>query len=193
MAGYWSRSRGWPGLPGHERLMWRPPKVENVCRSQRDHQEGVDLLAVEDDEALDETVRRLRDVDAVEIAAGREQLAVAIVHDPHREEVGARLGYAAFDPVDAGRADDMAIAVRLEDAGAPHRHDPIEQHAARGAIDDTVAQPGGMALAAGDQIAAVLDKEIRPLLEPVVVDAIGIGGVEVAQREAQREIVHSRF
>src|SRR5229473_2795842 len=161
------------------------------ANSQRDHQERIDLLAVEDDEALDKAVRGLRDIDAVEIAAGGEQLRFAIVHDPHREEVGARLGDAAFGPVDAGRSDDVAIAVRLEDVGAAHCHDPVDQHAARGAIDDAVAQPGGMALAAGDPVAAVLDKEIRPFLEPVVVDAIGIGGVEVAQRETQREIVHA--
>src|SRR5258708_6009480 len=79
------------------------------AKSQRDHQERVDLLAVEDDEALDKAMRGLRDIDAVEVATGREELAVAIVHDPYREEVGARRGDAAFDPVDAGRADDMAI------------------------------------------------------------------------------------
>jgi len=41
-----------------------------IFSSQRDHQQGVDLLAVEHDEALDETIGLARHVDAVEIAAG---------------------------------------------------------------------------------------------------------------------------
>src|SRR5947207_2164021 len=50
--------------------------------------------------------------------------------------------------------------------------------------------PGPVALPVGDQITAVLDKEIGPVLQPVIVDAIGISSVEIADREAQREIVH---
>jgi len=42
-------------------------------------------------------------------------------------------------------ADDVAVAVRLEDVGAPHRHDPIGQHARDAAIDDAVAQARRMA------------------------------------------------
>ena len=60
-------------------------------------------------------------VDAVEIAAGREQAGVAAMHDAHGEEIGARLRDPVLDPVDARRADDMAVAVRLE-------------HPARGAV-----------------------------------------------------------
>ena len=51
-------------------------------------------------------------------------------------------------------------------------------------------RPGLVALAVGDQIAAIVDKEIRPFLEPVVVDAIGIGGEQVADAEPQRGLVH---
>jgi len=45
---------------------------DSPAASQRDHQQGVDLLAVEDDEALDEAIGLARHVDAVEIAAGRK-------------------------------------------------------------------------------------------------------------------------
>jgi len=152
--------------------------------------EGVDLAAVEDDEALDKAKRRLTHRDLVEIAAGREKLAIAVMHDAHGEKIAARLGDPVGDPADLRRADDMAIAVRLEDVGLAHRHDAVGQHAFRRAVDDAVAQPGLMAVAIGNQVTAVIDKEIGPFLQPVVIDAIGIGGVEVADREAQREIVH---
>src|SRR6266513_3551119 len=155
-----------------------------------EHQKRVDLAAVEDDKALDKAERHLCDGDLVEIAAGREELAVAVVHDAHGEKIGAGLGNAIRDAADLRRADDMAIAVRLEDVGLAHRHDAIGQHARRGGIDDAVAQPGLVALPIGDQITAVLDKEIGPVLQSVIVDAIGISGIEVADREAQREIVH---
>src|SRR5580700_1670782 len=117
---------------------------------QREHQEGVDLLAVEDDEALDKAKRRAAHIDAVEIAAGGEEARLAVMHDAGGEKVRARFGDAVFHDAEPGRADDVAIAVRLEDVGPPHRHDAIDQHAARGAVDDAVTQPGLMALSAGD-------------------------------------------
>ena len=53
-----------------------------------------------------------------------------------------------------------------------------------------MAQPGAVAFPVGDQVAALLDKEIRPFLEPVVVDAVGIGGVQLVDAEPQRGLVH---
>src|SRR5947208_1266414 len=156
--------------------------------SQGEDEERVDLAAVEDDKALDKAERHLYDGDLVEIAAGREELAVAVVHDAHRETSDEGLGTAIRDAADLRRADDMAIAVRLEDVGLAHRHDAIGQHALRGGIDDAVAQPGLVALPVGDQITAVLDKEIEPILQPVIVDSIGISSINVADRKAKCKI-----
>src|ERR1044071_1658220 len=84
--------------------------------------EGVDLAAVEDDEALDKAKRRLTHRDLVEIAAGREKLAIAVMHDAHGEKIAARLGDPVGDPADLRRADNMAIAVRLPGVGPAARH-----------------------------------------------------------------------
>jgi hypothetical protein len=56
------------------------PAIEHAVKTfgqaivdlQRDHEQGVDLLAVEDDEALDKAIGLARHVDAVEIATGGE-------------------------------------------------------------------------------------------------------------------------
>src|SRR5712671_5882747 len=100
------------------------------------------------------------------------------------------LRYRGVDPLDADRADDVAVAVRLENVGLAERGHPVDQHAARHGIDDPVLQPGFMAGAAGDYIAALLDKEIGPVLEPVFVDAIDIGGDQLVHPEPDGDIVH---
>ena len=85
----------------------------------------------------------------------------------------------------------MAVAVRLEDVGAPECGHPVLEHAARGGIDDAHAAMAGLvALAAGDQVAALLDKEIRPFFEPVFVDAVDIGGDQLLHAEPNGGIVH---
>jgi hypothetical protein len=48
-----------------------------------------------------------------------------------------------------------------------------------------------VAPAVGDQVAAILDEEVGPVLQPVVVDAIGVGGVEVVDALPQRGFVHA--
>src|ERR1700674_1572052 len=99
------------GRPG--RIAGETPAVRSP-ESQWEDQERVDLLAVKDHEALDEAERGLRHGDAVEIAAGGEELAVAIVHDAHGKKIRPRLGDPVHHPVDAGRTDEVAVAVRLE-------------------------------------------------------------------------------
>src|SRR5713101_7352110 len=89
---------------------------------QRNYQQGVDLLAVEDDEALDEAIGLARHVDAVEIAAGRKEAHLAVMHDPHGNEIRMRRGHRRVDLLDPDRADDVAVAVRLENVGPPERH-----------------------------------------------------------------------
>jgi hypothetical protein len=53
-------------------------------------------------------------------------------------------------------------------------------------------QSGLVAGAAGDQITALLDKEIGPLLEPVFVDAIDVSGDQLLDAEPHGEITHRR-
>jgi hypothetical protein len=70
----------------------------------RDHQQCVDLLAIEDDEALDEAVGLARQVDAVEMAARGEEAHLGMVDDPDRNEVRAHLRDAVGDRVHPDRA-----------------------------------------------------------------------------------------
>src|SRR5208337_3334707 len=63
-------------------------------------------------------------------------------------------------------------------------------HAARGGVDDPMAQTGLVAGTAGDQVTALLDKEIRPLFQPVFVDAVAIGRDQLVDAEPDGEIVH---
>ncbi len=45
-------------------------------------------------------------------------------------------------------------------------------------------QPGLVILGRGDAVGAILGEEFRPLLQPVVVEAGGVGGVELLEFEA---------
>ena len=112
------------------------------------------------------------------------------MHNAHGEEIGARFGDPALNAVDARRADDVPVAVRLVHQHAARCHYPVDRHVARGAINNPVTQPGAVALPIGDQIAALFDKEIRPFLKPVVVDAVGIGGVQRVDAEPQCCPIH---
>src|SRR5215471_15519753 len=114
----------------------RDPRPTSI--SQWDNQQCVDLLAVEDDEALDKAIGLAGQIDAVEIAAGGKKAHLAVMHDAHGDKVRMRLRHRRIDPLDADRADDVAVAMRLEDIGAPECRHPIDQHAARGGVDDTM-------------------------------------------------------
>src|SRR5712671_6924777 len=100
------------------------------------------------------------------------------------------LRYRGVDLLDADGADDVAVAVRLENVGLAERGHPVDQHAARSRIDDPVLQSGLMAGTAGDDVAALLDEEIGPVLEPVFVYAIDIGGDQLVHPEPHRDIFH---
>src|ERR1051325_8107217 len=83
--------------------------------SQRDDQQGIDLLAVEDDEAFDKAERRGAHMDPVYIAAGGEQTGVAVKQNAQAETMGAHLSYATLSFAEPGRAEDVAVAVRFID------------------------------------------------------------------------------
>src|SRR5262249_56743407 len=92
-----------------------PPRAEGAQPTpilQWDNQQRVDLLAVEDDEALDKAIGLAGQIDAVEIAAGRKEAHLAVMHDAHGDKVRMCLRHRRIDPLDADRADDVAVAVR---------------------------------------------------------------------------------
>src|SRR5262249_59294093 len=97
---------------------------------QRDDQERVDLLAVEDDEAFDKAIGLAGQIDAVEIAAGGKEAHLAVMHDAHCDKVRMCLRHRRIDSLDADRADDVAVAVRLRDICAAWRPHPGKQPAA---------------------------------------------------------------
>src|SRR5262249_54472067 len=101
---------------------------------QWDDQQGVDLLAVEDNEALDKAIGFAGEINAVEIAAGGKEAHFAVMHDPHGDKIGMCLRHRHIDPLDADRADDVAVAVRLENIGAPGGGHPGGPHAPRGGL-----------------------------------------------------------
>ena len=70
----------------------------------------------------------------------------------------------------------MAIGMGLVDIGGAQRRDPILEHALAVAIDQTHGKAQFMIFPGDHSIDAVFDKKIRPLFQPVVVDAMGVFG-----------------
>ena len=93
---------------------------------QWDDQQGVDLLAVEDDEALDKAIGFAGEINSVEIAAGGKEAHLAVMHDPHGDKIGMCLRHRHIDPLDADRADDVTVAMRFEDIGSPECGHPVD-------------------------------------------------------------------
>src|ERR1700761_2682689 len=50
-----------------------------------------------------------------------------------------------------------------------------------------------MAVAVGDQIAALVGEEIRPLLKPVLIDAIGVGGDQCVDAQPNCRVIAFRL
>src|SRR6516162_9544045 len=74
---------------------------------QWDDQQRVDLLAVEDDQALDKAIGFAGEINSVEIAADGKEAHLAVMHDPHGDKIGMCLRHRYIDPLDADRADDV--------------------------------------------------------------------------------------
>src|SRR5215472_19030350 len=100
---------------------------------------------------------------------------LAVMHDADGYEVRAHLRDCLVHPLDAGRANNMAVMMRFEDVRLAQRGYAVGEHAARGSIDDAMRQPGLMARPARDDVAALLDEEVGPVFQPVFVDAVDIG------------------
>ena len=72
----------------------------------------------------------------VEIEAGRENVALAVVHDAHHHERRLALGLVAAVLHDVRQAEDVAVALLLVDVGLAERGDPVDQHALGVGVDD---------------------------------------------------------
>ena len=80
-------------------------------------------------------------------------------------------------PAISGQADGVAIAVRLEDIGRPRRTHAVAHHRRAVAMDDGERQPGLVVLPRYDSVDPILGEEGGPVLQPVVVDGMGVGRV----------------
>src|SRR5258706_9494244 len=73
----------------------------------------------------------------------------------------------------------MAVALRLVDVGMAQRLHAVAEHAAAFCVDDGGGEAARLVLGRGDAVHTVLGEEIRPLLEPVVVEGMRIARMEV--------------
>src|SRR5262249_26899262 len=64
----------------------------------------------------------------------------------------------------------------------------VAQHGARGCIDHAERQAALEVLRGGDAVAALPGEEIRPRFELVIVDRLGVAGVEVFDRELELDV-----
>jgi hypothetical protein len=124
----------------------------------------------------------------VVIAASGEQRGFAAMHDPGNDEARLRPHGAALGGSDQRHADHVAIALGLVDVGLAQRAHAVAQHGARGRIDHAERQAALEILRRGDAVAALLGEEIRPCFELVVVDRLGIAGVEVFDLELELDV-----
>src|SRR3954470_955998 len=180
-----------PGLP-HGSSPWAAGPRDDSGRigdtpccnvSERDREQRVDLAAVEHDILPHEPPATLTAHDPVDIAAGREQDHLAVLHRAYDDETCFGVERAVPLAGDAKTRDDVPIALRLVDIRVAQGADPIVQHVLRGRVDQPERQSGVVILGRGDAVAAILGEEIRPAFERVAVEAVGIGGVEILQFE----------
>ena len=73
----------------------------------------------------------------------------------------------------------MPVALRLVDVGMAQSRDAIGEHRARVGVDDGQRQAAFVVLRGGDAVAALVHKEPRPVLQPIVVDGVDIAGEKV--------------
>ena len=79
----------------------------------------------------------------------------------------------------------MPIRLPFVDIRPSQRQHPVRQHCPAIRIDDTRFVSVAQIIGRGDLVQTVVDKEVRPILQPVVVDRRGIVGVECQDAEQQ--------
>lgn len=80
----------------------------------------------------------------------------------------------------------MTIALWLEKIGVADGEATVKQHAASCAVHHPLPHPGLVIGAAYHQISAWVRKQVRPILNPVIVDAFGIVADQFLNAEPDR-------
>src|SRR5262245_38222003 len=82
----------------------------------------------------------------------------------------------------------MAVALRLVDIGLAQRSYAVAQHGARGCVDQSERQPLRQVVGGGDDITTLLDKEVGPGLQLVIVDRLDVAHEEILDLELRRDV-----
>src|SRR5688572_30510923 len=120
-----------------------------------------------DDYALSQPRGAVLHHDLVHVAPGAEQAHFPVVHGAHDDVAGLRVEHAVLVLEDLGRADDVAVDVRLVDVHLADRAHAVLQHAAALAEPDADAPALLVLRARDDLVEALLREEQRPTLELV--------------------------
>src|SRR5258708_32534496 len=159
-----------------------------ACGLERNGEQRVDQAAVEDHDLLGKAGFAGVEPDVVVVAAGGEQRGFAAVHDAGNDEARLRARGAATGGRDKRPPDEVAVTLRFVDVGLAQRTHAVAQHGARGCIDHAERQDALEILRRGNAVAALLGEEIRPCFELVIVDRLGVAGVEVFDRELELDV-----
>src|SRR5262249_13903453 len=119
---------------------------------------------------------------------GREDGGFAAVHEPGNADTRLRAHVAAPGGRNQRPPDNVAVTLRFVDVGLAQRTHAVAQHGARGCIDHAERQAALEILRRGNAVAALLGEEIRPRFELVIVDRLGVAGVEVFDRELELDV-----
>jgi hypothetical protein len=99
----------------------------------------------------------------------------------------------AVDADDANAADQMAQRARAVDTAAAQRGDAVDQHALAVAAHHRQRQAALEVFPRDDLVAAGVDEELRPALQLAVIQAGGVGSVQLVELEAQVQTIdHER-
>src|SRR5476651_740728 len=136
------------------------PMAMAIFMSERNRDQRIEARAVADHDALGEAccaggVRR----HLVSIAAGGEDLHLAVAHDAHDQERRLDLGDAVRLAQHHGQSDDVAIALALVDVGGAQRRDAVLQHGARIGVHHAAFETLGDILRRRHLVEALLEKE----------------------------------
>src|SRR6266849_2570505 len=174
--------------PVTELLVTAPPASSTALELKGNSQKRVDAAAIEhDDFFLEPRVFRV-EADPVQVTAPRKKRRLARVHDAHDLEVRGRPRAVRVYPLDERRGNRVPVALRLVDVGMPQRRDSIAQHRARIGVDDRQRELALEVLRCSDAVAALLDEEVGPLLQPVVVDRVNVAGEKVLDGELKLNV-----
>ena len=114
----------------------------------------------------------------VAVLAGGCFWGVEAVYEHVKGVIDVRSGFAGGDGLDEDGGDDVPVALRLVDVGVAQRRHAVAQHGAALGIEDGEGKAARLVLGGGDAVGAVLGEEGGPVLEPVLVEGVGVAGVQ---------------